>query len=137
MYPNGLFGLDALRVVISPIAIFGTVFFILYLRNYHVKAGRTALLLVVMGIFFPVGRKSIFAVRARLGGLRATLQRITWRIALSWSSIEHDYYRPAIKTMAFARPAPAAFPRCTSNHGVPLSCTHAIQLFYERLLHGA
>jgi hypothetical protein len=64
MYPNGLFGLDALRVMISPIAIFGTVFFILYLRNDHVKAGRAALLLVVMGIFSLLGAK-LFSLYVR------------------------------------------------------------------------
>ena len=64
MYPSGLFGLDALRVLISPIAIFGIVFFILYLRNDHIKAGRAMLLLLAMGVFAILGAK-LFSLHVR------------------------------------------------------------------------
>ena len=64
MYPNGLFGLDALRVLISPIAIFGIVFFILYLRNDHIRAGRAVLLLLAIGVFALLGAK-LFSLHVR------------------------------------------------------------------------
>ncbi len=64
MYPNGLFGLDALRVMISPIAIFGIIFFILYLRNDHIKAGRAIILLLSIGVFAVLGAK-LFSLHVR------------------------------------------------------------------------
>ncbi|MDG2045733.1 MAG: prolipoprotein diacylglyceryl transferase [Halioglobus sp.] len=64
MYPNGFFGLDALRVLISPIAIFGIIFFILYLRNDYIKAGRAILLLLAMGVFAVLGAK-LFSLHVR------------------------------------------------------------------------
>ena len=74
MYPNGLFGLDALRVLISPIAIFGIIFFILYLRNDHIRAGRAVLLLLAIGVFALLGAK-LFSLHVRgLGGIRAAFQ---------------------------------------------------------------
>ena len=64
MYPNGLFGLDALRVLISPIAIFGMAFFILYLRNDGIRAGRAVLLLLSMAIVALLGAK-LFSLQVR------------------------------------------------------------------------
>ena len=64
MYPNGLFGLDALRVLISPIAIFGMAFFILYLRNDGIRAGRAVLLLLSMAVVALLGAK-LFSLQVR------------------------------------------------------------------------
>ena len=64
MYPHGIFGLDALGILLSPIAIFSTVFFILYLRNDNIKATRVALLLAAMGVFALLGAK-LFSLYVR------------------------------------------------------------------------
>ena len=64
MYPNGLFGLDWLRVLISPIAIFGIVFFILYLRNEGIRAGRAIILLLALAFVALLGAK-LFSLQVR------------------------------------------------------------------------
>ena len=50
MYPAGLFGYDWLRILISPIAVFGIVFFTFYLRNEGVRAGRAIALQLLIGL---------------------------------------------------------------------------------------
>lgn len=57
MYPKGLFGIEALQLLISPIAIFGMLFFILYLRQDGVKAGRAVCLLLLLGVVGFLGAK--------------------------------------------------------------------------------
>jgi prolipoprotein diacylglyceryltransferase len=64
MYPDGLFGLDWLRVLISPIAIFGTAFFILYLRNDGIRAGRAIILLLALAFVALLGAK-LFSLQVR------------------------------------------------------------------------
>ena len=64
MYPSGLFGLDALRLMISPIAIFGIIFFILYLRSDHIRTGRAVILLFAIGIVALLGAK-VFSLQVR------------------------------------------------------------------------
>lgn len=64
MYPNGLFGVDWLRVLISPIAIFGMTFFILYLRKEGVRVGRAILLQLLIGIAALLGAK-LFSLQVR------------------------------------------------------------------------
>lgn len=64
MYPNGLFGFDALRLLISPIAIFGIAFFILYLRQDGIRTGRTIVLLLLIAIAAFAGAK-LFSLHVR------------------------------------------------------------------------
>lgn len=64
MYPDGLFGLDWLRALITPIAIFGIAFFVLYLRSEGVKAGRAIVLLVLIAIVALLGAK-LFSLHTR------------------------------------------------------------------------
>jgi prolipoprotein diacylglyceryltransferase len=64
MYPNGLFGIDALRLLISPIAIFGILFFILYLRQEGIRTGRAVWLLLLIAAFAFLGAK-LFSLHVR------------------------------------------------------------------------
>lgn len=64
MYPGGLFGLDALQALISPIALFGILFFILYLRNDGVRAGRAIILLLCVAVVAFLGAK-LFSLYVR------------------------------------------------------------------------
>lgn len=64
MYPDGLFGLDSLRLLISPIAIACNVFLILYLRREGVNAWRVVLLLLLAGIAALLGAK-LFSLLVR------------------------------------------------------------------------
>jgi len=64
MYPNGLFGIDALRILISPIAIFGILFFVLYLRQDGIRTLRATLLLLAIGVFALLGAK-LFSLHVR------------------------------------------------------------------------
>jgi prolipoprotein diacylglyceryltransferase len=64
MYPNGFFGLDGLRLLISPIAIFGITFFVLYLRNEGVKTGRSVVLLLAIAFMALLGAK-LFSLHTR------------------------------------------------------------------------
>jgi len=58
MYPDGLFGLDWLRVLITPIAIFGITFFVLYLRFDGVRTGRAIVLLLAIAAVALLGAKA-------------------------------------------------------------------------------
>ncbi|MEZ5571251.1 MAG: prolipoprotein diacylglyceryl transferase [Halioglobus sp.] len=64
MYPNGLFGLDALQLLLSPIAIFGILFFILYLRQDGIRATRTVVLLLSICVIAFAGAK-LFSLYVR------------------------------------------------------------------------
>jgi phosphatidylglycerol---prolipoprotein diacylglyceryl transferase len=64
MYPNGLFGLEALQLLISPIAIFGILFFILYVRQDGVRTGRTVVLLLSVAVVAFLGAK-LFSLHVR------------------------------------------------------------------------
>jgi phosphatidylglycerol:prolipoprotein diacylglycerol transferase len=64
MYPNGLFGFDALRLLISPIAIFGIAFFVLYLRQDGIRTGRAVLLLLLIAVAALLGAK-LFSLHVR------------------------------------------------------------------------
>jgi phosphatidylglycerol:prolipoprotein diacylglycerol transferase len=64
MYPNGLFGFDALRLLISPIAIFGIAFFILYLRQEGIRTARAVLLLLLIAVAAFLGAK-LFSLHVR------------------------------------------------------------------------
>jgi prolipoprotein diacylglyceryltransferase len=64
MYPSGLFGLEALQLLISPIAIFGILFFILYLRQDGVRTGRTVILLLLVAVVAFLGAK-LFSLQVR------------------------------------------------------------------------
>jgi prolipoprotein diacylglyceryltransferase len=64
MYPAGMFGLDALRLMISPIAVFGIVFFVLYLRNDHIRTGRAVGLLIAIAVVALLGAKA-FSLHVR------------------------------------------------------------------------
>lgn len=64
MYPNGLFGIDALRLLISPIALFGILFFILYLRQDGIRSGRAVVLLLLIAVVAFIGAK-LFSLHVR------------------------------------------------------------------------
>jgi len=64
MYPNGLLGLEALQLLITPIAIFGIVFFILYLRQEGIRTGRSVILLVLICLVALLGAK-LFSLYVR------------------------------------------------------------------------
>jgi len=64
MYPDGLFGLDWLRVLITPIAIFGIAFFVLYLRFDNVRTGRAIVLLLAIAVAALLGAK-LFSLHTR------------------------------------------------------------------------
>jgi prolipoprotein diacylglyceryltransferase len=64
MYPHGLFGIEALRLLISPIAIFGMLFFILYLRQDGIRAGRAVVLLLLLAVVAFLGAK-VFSLYVR------------------------------------------------------------------------
>ncbi len=64
MYPNGLFGFDALRLLITPIVLFGIAFFSLYLRQEGIRTGRTVLLLLLIGVVAFLGAK-VFSLYVR------------------------------------------------------------------------
>lgn len=64
MYPNGLWGLDWLRVLISPIAIFGIAFFVLYLRKDGIRVGRAIVLLLSIAVVALLGAK-LFSLQVR------------------------------------------------------------------------
>ena len=72
MHPEGLFGLDALRALLSPIALFGIAFFIFYLRNDGVSALRTVLLLFAICAVALLGAK-LFSLHVRGWELREPL----------------------------------------------------------------
>lgn len=81
MHPEGLFGLDALRALLSPIAIFGIVFFVFYLRNEGVKPLRATLLLLAVAVVALLGAK-LFSLHVRGWELRTPLSaelRGGWR----------------------------------------------------------
>lgn len=64
MYPAGLFGLDWLRVLITPIGIFGITFFVLYIRNDGARAWRAIMLLLAIAIVGLLGAK-VFSLWTR------------------------------------------------------------------------
>ena len=64
MYPNGLFGIDALELLLMPTVVFGIVFFIIYLRNDGVRAGRAVLLLLALCAVALLGAK-LFSLLVR------------------------------------------------------------------------
>ncbi|MCR9106387.1 MAG: prolipoprotein diacylglyceryl transferase [Gammaproteobacteria bacterium] len=64
MNPSGLFGLDALRALLSPVAVFGILFFILYLRNEGVRALRATILLLAVAVVALLGAK-LFSLHVR------------------------------------------------------------------------
>ncbi|MEZ5501643.1 MAG: prolipoprotein diacylglyceryl transferase [Halioglobus sp.] len=64
MYPNGLFGLDPLQLLISPIALFGILFFVLYLRQDGIRTGRTIGLLLLLAVVAFLGAK-LFSLYVR------------------------------------------------------------------------
>ena len=64
MNPSGLFGLDALRALLTPVALFGILFFILYLRNEGVRAARATLLLLGVAVLALLGAK-LFSLHVR------------------------------------------------------------------------
>ncbi len=64
MYPSGLFGLEALQLLISPIAIFGILFFILYLRQDGIRTGRAVWLLLLIAVAAFLGAK-LFSLHVR------------------------------------------------------------------------
>lgn len=64
MFPQGLYGLDWLRALITPIAIFGIGFFVLYLRQEGVRTGRTIILLLGIAVVALLGAK-LFSLHVR------------------------------------------------------------------------
>jgi phosphatidylglycerol:prolipoprotein diacylglycerol transferase len=64
MDPDGFFGLDWLRVFITPVAIFGIAFFVLYLRFDGVRVGRAVLLMISLAIVALLGAK-LFSLHVR------------------------------------------------------------------------
>lgn len=64
MHPEGLMGLDWLRAMILPIAVFGIAFFVLYLRFDKVSAVRSLILLVLIAIVALLGAK-LFSLHTR------------------------------------------------------------------------
>ncbi len=64
MYPNGLFGFEALQLLISPTAIFGILFFILYLRQDGIRTGRAVVLLLLIAVVAFLGAK-VFSLYVR------------------------------------------------------------------------
>jgi len=64
MYPEGFYGLDWLRVLITPIAIFGITFFVLYLRLDGVRTVRTVVLLLAIAVIALLGAK-VFSLYTR------------------------------------------------------------------------
>tara|TARA_R110002124_G_scaffold91500_2_gene232856 strand:- start:5338 stop:6135 length:798 start_codon:yes stop_codon:yes gene_type:complete len=64
MYPQGLFGIEALQLLILPIAVFGMLFFILYLRQDGVRVARTVVLLLLLGVVGFLGAK-VFSLYVR------------------------------------------------------------------------
>lgn len=64
MYPQGFFGIEALRLLITPVAIFGTLFFILYLRQDGIRAMRAVVLLLLLTVVAFLGAK-VFSLYVR------------------------------------------------------------------------
>ena len=64
MHPTGLFGLDWLRLLITPIGLFGISFFVLYLRNDGIRIGRSILLLLAIAVVALLGAK-LFSLYVR------------------------------------------------------------------------
>jgi len=64
MHPQGFWGLDALGFLITPIALFGITFFVLYLRQDGVRTGRTILLLLCICLLGLAGAK-LFSLHVR------------------------------------------------------------------------
>jgi len=64
MYPQGLFGIDALRLLLTPVALFGITFFVLYLRQDGIRAVRTVLLLLAICLVALFGAK-LFSLYVR------------------------------------------------------------------------
>ncbi|MEM9256417.1 MAG: prolipoprotein diacylglyceryl transferase family protein [Pseudomonadota bacterium] len=57
MYPEGMFGLDWLRVLITPIGILGMTFFVWYLRGEGIAVARSVLLMVLIATVALAGAK--------------------------------------------------------------------------------
>jgi phosphatidylglycerol:prolipoprotein diacylglycerol transferase len=64
MYPQGLFGLEPLSLLISPIAIFGIAFFVLYLRQDGIRVGRAVGMLLLIAVVAFLGAK-LFSLYVR------------------------------------------------------------------------
>lgn len=64
MYPHGFFGIEALRLLLAPVSIFGILFFILYLRQDGIRAARAVALLVLMAVIAFLGAK-LFSLYVR------------------------------------------------------------------------
>jgi prolipoprotein diacylglyceryltransferase len=64
MFPQGLFGVEALQLLISPIAMFGIAFFILYLRQDGIRTIRTIALLLLLAVVAFLGAK-LFSLYVR------------------------------------------------------------------------
>ncbi|NQX87648.1 MAG: prolipoprotein diacylglyceryl transferase [Halioglobus sp.] len=75
MHPEGLMGLDWLRVTILPIAIFGIAFFVAYLRFENVSTIRALILLVLIAIVALLGAK-LFSLHTRGWELRPLSQEL-------------------------------------------------------------
>ena len=75
MYPEGLFGLDWLRVTILPVALFGIAFFTLYLRLDGVRVWRAIMLMVSVAIIALLGAK-LFSLYTRGWDIRPLSQEL-------------------------------------------------------------
>ena len=64
MYPEGMFGLEGLRLLLIPIGILCTLFLILYLRRDGAPAGRLLLLQLLAGLVALAGAK-VFSLWVR------------------------------------------------------------------------
>lgn len=64
MYPEGLFGLDALRLMLVPVGVICTAFLVLYLRREGIPTGRLILLQVLVGMVALAGAK-VFSLWVR------------------------------------------------------------------------
>ena len=75
MYPEGLFGLDWLRATILPVALFGIVFFTLYLRLDGVRVWRAVVLMISIAIIALLGAK-LFSLYTREWDIRSWSQEL-------------------------------------------------------------
>ncbi len=75
MNPEGLFGLDWLRVMILPIAVFGIAFFVAYLRFDNVSTLRSLALLILIAIVALLGAK-LFSLHTRGWEVRSLTQEL-------------------------------------------------------------
>ncbi|MAT93738.1 MAG: hypothetical protein CME59_14160 [Halioglobus sp.] len=72
MYPQAIFGLDSLRLLLGPIALFGIAFFVLYLRQDGIRVARAVVLLLGICVLALLGAK-LFSLGVRGWELREPL----------------------------------------------------------------